>query len=310
MIDLAIVGGGPGGLSAALYASRMSLDTVVFEKGAPGGAITLSSEIENYPGVCEVKTGMELMQCWPEQAMRFGAKIEMEYVEKVTLNDDGTFKLHLYNKEIDAISVIIATGSSPKRAGFEGEEDFIGKGISTCAVCDGFFYKNQEVAVVGGGDTALEESLYLSKIAKKVYLIHRRDKFRAAPGTIKRVLETDNIEILYNSVVKKAYGDNLLEGIIIQKEDKEIDLKVPGVFVFVGMNVNNNVIINDNKPLCDLNEKGEIIVDLNMQSSQKGLFAIGDVRSEALRQVVIAAGDGAVAALNAVKYVENFKENK
>ena len=162
MIDVAIIGGGPAGLSAGLYASRMGLKTKIFEKLTPGGQITLSSEIENYPGVCDVKSGLELMQCWPEQAKKFGCEIESIEVKKVYKEDN--FKIELSNGTIEAKSVIISTGASPRRAGFENEEKFIGKGISTCAVCDGFFYRNQEVAVIGGGDTALEEALYLSGI--------------------------------------------------------------------------------------------------------------------------------------------------
>ncbi|NPA03509.1 MAG: FAD-dependent oxidoreductase, partial [Epsilonproteobacteria bacterium] len=164
MLDLAIIGGGPAGLTAGLYATRGGLENVVmFEKGMPGGQITQSSEVENYPGVCKVVTGMELMECWPQQAMRFGLKHEMEEVERVSRECDGSFTLKLANGEgVKAKAVIVATGSTPKRAGFEGEEEFLGRGVSTCATCDGFFYKDQEVAVLGGGDTALEEALYLA----------------------------------------------------------------------------------------------------------------------------------------------------
>jgi len=194
-------------------------------------------------------------------------------------------------------ALIVATGANPKKAGFEGEIEFTGKGVSYCAVCDGFFYKDKIVAVIGGGDTALEEALYLSKIAKKVYLIYRRDKFRAAPSTQKRLFNTSNIEIIYNETVKKVFGNEFVEGIILSS-NKEI--KVDGVFVFVGMKINNELV----KDLAKLNEWGEVKVDLNMQTSVKGLYAIGDIRQNAVKQVVAAAGDGAVAAINAVKYVD------
>jgi thioredoxin reductase (NADPH) len=301
MLDVAIIGAGPAGLSAGLYASRMGLKTKIFEKLNPGGQITLSSEIENYPGVCDVKSGLELMECWPKQAQKFGCEIEINIVSKIYKEDN--FKIVLNDRVEEAKNVIIATGASPKRAGFEGEEEFIGKGVSTCAVCDGFFYRNQEVAVIGGGDSALEEAIYLSSIAKKVYLIHRRDKFRAAPATIKRVLSNDKIKILYNSKVKKVYGEQFVEGIIINQDNKEIDLKVPGVFVFVGNRKNTDILKDDKEFICKMCEDGSVCVDLNMQTSLKGLYAVGDIRANSPKQVVCAAGDGAVAALAIVKEI-------
>ena len=312
MIDLAIVGGGPAGLTAGLYATRGGLKKVImFEKGMPGGLITQSSEIENYPGVCKKLSGLELMECWPKQCQKFGLKHEMEDVIRIEKNSNNSFSLLFANREtIEACAVIIATGSTPKKAGFEGEEEFFGRGVSTCATCDGFFYKNREVAVLGGGDTALEEALYLANICKKVYLIHRRDKFIAVPATIERVRKNPKIELILNTKVIKAYGSAMgLEGIILQKEDKETDLKVPGIFVFVGMNVNNEILKQKNgEYLCKLNQKGEIIVDLKMKTDIDGLFAAGDVRSDSAKQVVCAAGDGAVAALSAISYIESLKE--
>ncbi len=296
MYDIIIIGAGPAGLSSGIYASRLGAKTLILEKLTPGGQITLSSEIENYPGVCEIKSGLEFMACWPEQAKRFGAKIKSEEVKELKVeNEKWIVKTH--KNEYISKAVIVATGSTPKKAGFEGEEEFIGRGVSYCAVCDGFFYKDKVVAVIGGGDTALEEALYLSKIAKKVYLIHRRDKFRAAPSTQKKVFNTPNIEIIYNETVKKVLGKEFVEGIILSS-NKEI--KVDGVFVFVGMKVNNELV----KDLVELNEWGEVKVDLNMKTSRKGLYAAGDIRENAVKQVVAAAGDGAVAAINALKYVE------
>jgi thioredoxin reductase (NADPH) len=304
MLDLAIIGGGPAGLTAGLYATRGGLkDVVMYEKGMPGGQITQSSEIENYPGIKEVVTGMELMEPWPEQCMRFGLKHEMAEVTRVEKSGD-TFKIILAGgKEAEAKNVIVCTGSTPKRAGFKGEDTFFGKGVSTCATCDGFFYKDKEVAVLGGGDTALEEALYLANICSKVYLIHRRDTFRAAPSTIEKVKNNPKIELILNSTVKEVYGDDSgVKGILIEdKEHNVIDLKVPGIFVFVGMNVNNGVLKQeDGTFLCDVNEWGEVIVDLSMRTSVEGLFAAGDIRIEAPKQVVCAAGDGATAALQVI----------
>ncbi|WP_456480120.1 thioredoxin-disulfide reductase [Nautilia sp.] len=301
MYDLIIIGAGPGGLSAGLYAGRMGLKTLIIEKLTPGGQITQSSEIENYPGVCEVKSGLELMQCWPEQTMRFGAEIVSKEVKSIEKNNN-IFAVKTAKNEYESKAVILATGATPKKAGFKGEEEYIGKGVSYCAVCDGYFYRNMNVAVVGGGNSALEEALYLSHIAKKVYLIHRRDEFKASPLTIEKVIKKDNIEIIYNTTIKEVKGAPFLNTAVINQNGEIRELKVDGVFVFVGMNVNSALV----KKLCELNEYGEVKVDLNMQTSLDGLYAIGDVRQNSVKQVVSAAGDGAVAALNAVKFI---KEN-
>ena len=308
MLDCAIIGGGPAGLTAGLYTTRGGLENVVmYEKGLPGGAITQSSEIENYPGVTGDITGMDLMNPWPKQCMKFGLKHEMVEVKQIT-KDGDTFKIIRGDGNIDeAKSVIVCTGSTPRRAGFKGEDEFFGRGVSTCATCDGFFYKGKEVAVIGGGDTALEEALYLAKICSKVYLIHRRDKFRAAPNTVKRALETSNIEVILNSTPCEVYGDNMgVTGLKIQNKDGEIrDIEVPGVFIFVGNNVNNEVLKQDDGSfLCDVNEAGQVIVDLKMKTNIDGLFAAGDLRIEAPKQVICAAGDGATAGISAINYVD------
>ncbi len=304
MLDLAIIGGGPAGLTAGLYATRGGLkDVVMFEMGMPGGQIMNSSEVENYPGIKEVLTGMELMEPWPEQCMRFGLKHQMVQVVRVEKSGEY-FKLLLADdKEELAKSVIVCTGATPKKAGFDGEDEFFGKGVSTCATCDGFFYKDKEVAVLGGGDTALEEALHLSNICKKVYLIHRREEFRAAPSTIEHIMNKDNIELVLNSSVKNVYGDKMgVTGVMtVDNDGKERDLKVPGIFTFVGMNINNRVLMQeDETPLCKLNDYGEVIVDLSMKTSIDGLYAAGDIRIFAPKQVVCAAADGATAALQVV----------
>jgi len=310
MLDLAIVGGGPAGLSAGLYATRGGLKNVVmFEKGLPGGQITSSSEIENYPGSAQILSGLDFMAPWAEQCMRFGLKHAMDEVTRISRNTDGSFHIALAGgKSEDAKSVVIATGSTPKRANFEGEAEFFGKGISTCATCDGFFYKNKEVVALGGGDTALEEALYLSHICSKVYLVHRRDTFRASPSTIEKVKNNPKIELVLNSSVKNAYGDKMgLNGlIVVDNAGHERDISVPGVFVFVGMNVNNSILKQeDGTFLCDMDENGNVVVDLNMHTSIKGLFAAGDIRIKASKQVVCAAGDGATAGIQALEYVNH-----
>lgn len=308
MLDLAIIGGGPAGLTAGLYATRGGLKNVtMFEMGMPGGQITQSSEIENYPGQVGIMTGMELMQSWPEQCQRFGLKHEMVMVDKVTKSGD-IFTLMLSDgKEVEAKTVLVATGSVPKKAGFKGEDEFFGRGVSTCATCDGFFYKNKEVVVLGGGDAALEEAAYLAKICKKVYLVHRRDTFRAAPNTVAHAQKQENIEFILNSEVDEVYGDAMgVNGVKIKNRDNGTitDLPVPGIFVFVGRDILNSVLKQvDGSYLCDLNSNGEVIVDLSMKTSTAGLFAAGDLRIEAPKQVVCAASDGAIAALSVISYL-------
>lgn len=310
ILDCAIIGGGPAGLTAGLYTTRGGLQNVVmFEKGMPGGQITQSSEIENYPGVTGEISGMDLMIPWPAQCQKFGLVHEMVQVNRVS-KEGNIFKIHKEDGSTsEAYSVIVCTGSSPRRAGFAGEDELFGRGVSTCATCDGFFYKGKEVAVIGGGDTALEEALYLAKICSKVYLVHRRDTFRAAPNTVDRVKRTKNIEVILNSTPQEVYGDTMgVAGILVKNSAGEvIDIKALGVFVFVGSDINNQTLLQeDGKFLCDMNERGEVMVDLNMRTSIPGLFSAGDMRLDAPKQVVCAAGDGAVAALSAIAYVDEL----
>lgn len=308
MLDLAIIGGGPAGLTAGLYATRGGLSNVtMFEMGMPGGQITGSSEIENYPGQGPVMTGMDLMATWPEQCQKFGLKHEMAEILKVE-KVGNNFKLTTTdNREFEARSVLMATGSVPRRAGFKGEDQFFGKGVSTCATCDGFFYRGKEVTVIGGGDSALEEAYYLSKMCKKVYIVHRRDTYRAAPSTIEHIKKAENIEEVTNVSVEEVYGDasGVLGLKVKSNKTGEIrDLPTPGVFVFVGRNVLNSPLKQDDGTfLCNLSENGEVIVDLKMRTNVKGLYAAGDIRIDAAKQVVCAAGDGATAAVDIIEYL-------
>lgn len=311
MLDLAIIGGGPAGLAAGLYATRGGLKNVVmFEKGMPGGQITSSSEIENYPGIAQVTDGMSFMAPWNEQCMRFGLKHEMQNVERVSKNADNSFSIFIEGgKEEKAKAVIVCTGSAPRKAGFKGEAEFFGKGVSTCATCDGFFYKNKEVAVLGGGDTAIEEALYLANICSKVYLIHRRDEFRAAPLTLEKARKNEKIEFITSATINEAYGDaSGLLGVKINLKDGSLrDLKVPGIFTFVGLDVRNEILRQTNGEfLCAMEQSGQVSVNLKMQTNIAGLFVAGDLRKDAPKQVVCAASDGAMAALSAINYIENL----
>ena len=289
MLDLAIIGGGPAGLSAGLYATRGGLKNVVmFEKGEPGGQITSSSEIENYPGQkAPGESGFDFMSTWWKQCSEI-------------LLEGG--------KSEQAKAVIVATGSTPRRAGFKGEDEFFGKGVSTCATCDGFFYKNKEVAVLGGGDTAVEEALYLANICSKVYLVHRRDEFRAAPTTVEKARKNEKIEFITSATIKEALGDKMgLTKIVLDTKNGERVLDVPGIFTFVGLNVNNEILKDENgKFICEMADGGQVKTNLKMQTSLKGLFVAGDIREDAPKQVIVAAGDGAVAALSAMSYIESL----
>lgn len=313
MIDLAIIGGGPAGLSAGLYATRGGINNVVlFEKGAPGGQITGSSEIENYPGVKEIKSGIDFMDPWLEQCFRFGLKHTMSEVVGIEKQDDHFLIMHNEGKGITvqkAKSVIIATGGRPRRSGIKGESEFWGKGVSTCATCDAFFHKKKEVAVLGGGDTAIEEAIYLTKFASKVHVIHRRKSFRAAPITLEHARSNPNINFLTPCTVDEICGDiNGVTHIKVKNIDDSsvIDLPVSAIFEFVGYEVNNQILQQkDGSYLCELDKSGNIIVDLKMNTSVKGLFAAGDIRIDAPKQVVCAAGDGALAALQAIDFLES-----
>ena len=310
MLDCAIIGGGPAGLTAGLYATRGGLQNVtMFEMGMPGGQITQSSEIENYPGFFEHdKTGMDFMDTWQKQCFSFGLKHEMKKVDAVAKTGEH-FTVTLEGGDtVEAMTVIVCTGSTPKRAGFNGEDTFFGKGVSTCATCDGFFYKDKSVTVLGGGDTALEEAYFLSNICSDVYVVHRRDEFRAAPPTLDRVTRKENIHLVTDSVIDEAYGDAMgLQGVKIKntKTDEITDMENTGLFVFVGHNVRNEVLKDEQGEfICKMNDWGQVIVDLSMKTSTPGLFAAGDIRIEAPKQVVSAAGDGSIAALQVISYIQ------
>jgi len=310
MLDCAIIGGGPAGLTAGLYATRGGLKNVtMFEMGMPGGQITGSSEIENYPGFFDHdKTGLDFMETWQKQCFHFGLKHEMKKVERVAKTGEHFTVTLEGGYTVEAKTVIVCTGSVPKRAGFKGEDEFFGKGVSTCATCDGFFYKDKPVTVLGGGDTALEEAYYLSNISSNVYVVHRRDEFRAAPPTLDRIKRKENIHLITDSVIEEAVGDMMgLSGVNIKniKTDEITHMDNTGLFVFVGHDVRNDVLKDENgKFICEMNDWGQVIVDLSMKTSVEGLFAAGDMRIEAPKQVVSAAGDGSIAALQVISYIQ------
>ncbi len=301
--DVIIVGGGPSGMSAAIYAARARLKTLLLEKAGCGGQIAITDHLENYPGFEEGINGFELAMKMEKQARTFGCEIaygEVSFIE----TEDAIKKVILSDKKAYFTkTIIIASGANFKKLGIEGEQEFIGKGVSYCATCDGPFFRNKEIAVVGGGDSALQEALYLTKFATKVNLIHRRDQFRAAKILQEKVFAEHKINIIFDSVVEKISGNLSVEQIILKNVKNNISsqLSVNGIFVFVGWLPNTNFL--DNTSII-LNEAGYIITDDNMKTSVEGIFACGDVRQKILRQVVTAAGDGAIAAISAQHYIE------
>ena len=300
--DVLIVGAGPAGLAAAIYAGRSRLETLVLDQMLPGGQLLITEEIENYPGFFEGITGFELSEKFRQHAEKFGAKIESgKPVESVDLDGD-VFVVKAGGEEFRGKTLIWAAGSVPRKLNVPGEAEFVGRGVSYCAVCDGAFFKDRVVAVVGGGDSALEEALYLTKFASKVYLIHRRDKFRAVKIIQDRVKRNEKIEPVLNKVVLSINGKDFVESLTLKDTvtGEETQLPVDGVFIFIGNEPNVAPVAH----LVDTTEQGFIITDEEMRTKTPGLFAAGDVRHKPLKQVVTAASDGAVAAMSATKYLE------
>jgi len=303
--DLIIVGAGPAGLTAGIYAARAKMEAFILERFAPGGQIMLSDLVENYPGFPEGISGMELMDRMKRHAENLGMKILHgeakgleEYKNKKVLYVDSDW--------YEAKTIIIATGTHPKTLGVPGEDKLTGRGVSYCATCDGPFYKGQTVAVVGGGDTAVQEALFLTKFASKVYLIHRRDKLRAAPILQERLFQNPKVEVIWNTVVVEIVGEEAVEGVRLKnvKTGEEKVLNVSGVFVFIGVRPNTAFV----KDVIDLDLAGFIITNENLETNIPGVYAAGDVRRKALRQVVTACSDGATAVFQAQNYIERFHE--
>lgn len=304
--DLVIIGGGPAGLTAGLYAARARLNTLLIEKVASGGQILVTDWIENYPGFPGGLSGYELAQKLTQQARNFDLKIETGEVQSLDLSKPVK-KVLLKDKTISTPAIIIATGASPKMLGVPGENMFYGKGVSFCATCDAPFFKDKVVAAVGGGDTAVQESLYLTKFVKKVYLIHRRDAFRAERILQERALANEKIEPVWNSVVTEINGGlTNVEAVTVKNvqsgETRKID--ADGCFIWIGITPNTAFVPDEVK----LDEGGFIIADHHMETSAPGVFAAGDVRNTPLRQIVTAVGDAAIAAHAAENYLNNFTE--
>ena len=300
--DVIIIGGGPAGLSAALYASRALLKTVVFEKNIIGGLITQTTEIENYPGSEENATGYSITEKMHKQAIKSGAEFIFDEIVCIEKKDDNYFYLKtVLEIEYCSKTVIIASGTVPRLLGVEGEKEFRGRGVSYCATCDAGFFKNKIVAVIGGGDTAIKEADYLTKFASDVMVFHRRDELRASVAVKEKIQSNSKIKIYYNSILEKIVGSNKVEAIEIKNvQNSEIQtIPADGVFIFAGYIPETKLFEN----MIEKNNDGYIITDENMHTKTEGLYAAGDIRDKALKQVITAASDGAIAAVEAEKYI-------
>jgi len=302
--DVAIIGGGGAGLTAGLYASRANLKTCLFEKINTGGQISLTDTVENYPGFPEGITGPDISMKMEEQAKKYGTVLITEEIKGLE-EKDKVFVLKTANKEHFSKSVIIASGASPRKINVAGERELTGRGVSYCATCDGAFFKNKEIVVVGGGDSALQEGIFLTRFASKVHVIHRRDKLRASPILQERGFKNGKIDFIWDTVINKVQGEKKVEAVSLKnlKTNQEREFKTDGVFVFVGHDPETKYIGD----FVKLDEKGYVIGDpVTMKTSREGVFAAGEVRTGAVKQLVTACGEGCTAALSAQYYLENL----
>jgi thioredoxin reductase (NADPH) len=304
--DIAIVGGGPGGLTAGLYGARAELKTVLIEKYLPGGQIANTEDIEDYPGFEHI-SGAELAQRMADHAKKFGLEVISDLVEEVHCRGDVKV-IRTAEREITAQAVIIATGGSPNLLNVPGEKEFSGKGVSYCAICDGAFFKGEVIAVVGGGDAAVEEAMFLTKFGSKVILIHRRDQLRAQKIIQTRAFANKKLEFIWDTVVDEIIGDTKVKSLSLKnvKSGETSTLDVGAVFIFVGFVPNSNIIREDIRK----DENGYILTDAKMETSVKGVFAVGDVRAQLVRQITNAVGDGTTAAVAAEKYIEELHDKE
>ncbi|MGH7912799.1 MAG: NAD(P)/FAD-dependent oxidoreductase [Candidatus Dormibacteraceae bacterium] len=303
--DVIIAGGGPAGLAAGLYAARMNLKAVLVDRGPLGGQLLNTELIEDYPGFRSI-LGRDLAEKMGEHAREFGLDIrEYEPIEYVDVAPDGTKVVRLESgDELHAPAVVLASGGLPRRLGAPGEEEFAGRGVSYCAVCDGAFFKDQELVVVGGGDAALEEGDFLTRYASKVHLVHRRQEFRGQPVLQERAKANPKIEMLLGAQVEEIKGDGVVNGVRLVQDGERRDLPVGGVFIFVGFEPNSGLL----KPHADHDAAGYLKTDRELRTSIDGIWAVGDVREQLTKQIATAVGDGTTAAVSASQYVEALRD--
>lgn len=304
-VDVMIIGGGPAGMSAGLYAARGMLDTVIIENGGMGGQIATTDAVENYPGATPDVTGPQLAQRMREQCLQFGVTFQTEAFKGFEKKGQ-TIAVTTDHGVHETKTLIIATGAQPRKLGCKGEDEHRGMGVSYCATCDANFFRNRHVAVVGGGDTAIEEALYLTKFASKVTVIHRRDQLRATRILADRAKSNAKLDIVWDSVVEEVAGDGIVQSVWLKnvKTGKITEMPVDGVFMFVGQAPQTQQVANQ----LTVDSRGYLVTDANMHTNIDGVFAAGDVREKSLRQAVTAAGDGAIAGVQAIRYIENMIE--
>tara|TARA_X000000950_G_scaffold30594_1_gene33048 strand:+ start:78 stop:1001 length:924 start_codon:yes stop_codon:yes gene_type:complete len=301
-----IIGSGPAGYTAAIYAARADLNPVIYTGLEPGGQLTTTTEVDNFPGYPQGVDGPTMMNELKEQAERFGTKVEIDFISKVDFSNDkgGMHKLYTQNgDEIKSKTVIISTGASAKYLGLPSEKRLIGGGVSACAVCDGFFYKNQDVAIVGGGDTAIEEATYLAKICNTVTMLVRKDHFRASKAMQNRLSNYNNIKVLFNHEVIEVMGENVVDGLKIKNNHTNdlSELEITGLFIAIGHSPNTDIF----KGIVDMDDSGYILTDkISTKTNIPGVFAAGDVQDKDYRQAITAAGTGCMAALDAERYLQ------
>ena len=301
-----IIGSGPAGYTAAIYAARADLNPVIYTGLEQGGQLTTTTDVDNFPGYPKGIDGPTMMNELKEQAERFGTEVKIDFISKVDFSKEkgGIHKLYTQNgDEIKSKTVIISTGASAKYLGLESEQRLIGGGVSACAVCDGFFYKNQDVAIVGGGDTAIEEATYLAKICSNVTMLVRKDHFRASKAMQNRLANFDNINVLFNHEIDEVIGENVVEGINIKNNlNNEVsEIKITGLFIAIGHSPNTDIF----KGIVEMDNSGYILTDkISTKTNIPGVFAAGDVQDKDYRQAITAAGTGCMAALDAERYLQ------
>ncbi len=299
--DIAVVGGGGAGLTAAIYASRARRSTIVFERLMTGGQIATTDIVENFPGFPQGVNGFDLGQLMLQQAEKFGAQVAFEGVDSLMRTGDDRFLLRTEAEEYQAKAVIVTAGADYNRLGVPGETDFVGRGVSYCATCDAAFFSEQEVAVVGGGDAALDEGLFVTRYASRVHVVHRRDRLRASAVLRERALANPRMDFTWDTVVERIEGTDQVERLVLRnlKSGVASEMAVSAVFIFIGQTPNTHLL----KGLVELDAGGHARADLSMRTAVPGLFVAGDVRTQAARQLVSACGDGATAAISAERYL-------